>query len=75
MAITTEKTSVSTAVRPFRVDFPEDAVADLRQRIEVTRWPEKETVEDSSQGVQLRTMEELARYWADGYDFGRVGRD
>ena len=73
MAITTEKTSVSTAVRPFRADFPEDAVADLRQRIEVTRWPEKETVEDSSQGVQLQTMEELARYWANGYDFGRVG--
>ena len=72
MAITTEKTSVSTAVRPFRVDFPEEAIADLRQRIEATRWPEKETVEDSSQGVQLKTMEELARYWDNDYDFGRV---
>ena len=72
MAITTEKTSVWTAVRPFRVDFPEEAITDLRQRIEATRWPEKETVEDSSQGVQSRTMEELARYWANGYDFGRV---
>ena len=72
MAITTEKTSVSTAVRPFRVDFPEEAIADLRQRIEATRWPEKETVEDSSQGVQSQTMQELARYWANGYDFGRV---
>ena len=72
MAITTDKPTSATAVRPFRVAFPVDEIADLRRRIEATRWPEKETVEDSSQGVQLKTMQELARYWGNGYDFGRV---
>jgi pimeloyl-ACP methyl ester carboxylesterase len=72
MAITTDRPTGATAVRSFRVDIAEDAVADLRGRIEATRWPEKETVEDPSQGVQLKTMQELARYWANGYDFGRL---
>lgn len=72
MAITTDKPTSATAVRPFRFAFPVDEIADLRRRIEATRWPEKETVEDSSQGVQLKTMQELARYWGNGYDFGRV---
>jgi pimeloyl-ACP methyl ester carboxylesterase len=72
MAITTNRTTDAIAVRPFRVDFPEEEIADLRRRIEATRWPEKETVEDASKGVQLETMEELAHYWVNGYDFGRV---
>jgi pimeloyl-ACP methyl ester carboxylesterase len=72
MAITTDKPTSETSVRSFRVDFPDEAIADLRRRIEWTRWPEKETVEDSSQGVQLKTVKELARYWGNGYDFGRV---
>ncbi len=53
------------AVRPFRVDVPEEDLDDLRRRIAATRWPSKELVEDRSQGVQLATIQELARYWAD----------
>ena len=51
-------------IRPFRVDVPQEEIDDLRRRIEATRWPEKETVADQSQGVQLATIQELARYWA-----------
>ena len=60
-----------TDVRPFRIDLPEEAIADLRGRLAVTRWPSEELVADRSQGVQLATIQELARYWADGYDWGR----
>ena len=59
----------STEVRPFRVDVPQEAIDDLRRRIEATRWPSKELVEDRSQGVQLATMRELARYWTTEYDW------
>jgi pimeloyl-ACP methyl ester carboxylesterase len=62
----------ATEIRPFHVDIPEDQLADLRRRIAATRWPTKELVEDRSQGVQLATLQELARYWATDYDFGRV---
>jgi pimeloyl-ACP methyl ester carboxylesterase len=61
--------SSATDIRPFRVEVPEEALADLRQRIEATRWPSKELVGDRSQGVQLEPLQELARYWADGYDW------
>src|SRR5512133_2554205 len=61
-----------TEIRPFDVAFEEEEIADLRRRIAATRWPEKETVDDASQGVQLATIQELARYWAEEYDFGRV---
>ena len=57
------------AIRPFRVHFPDEALADLRRRIAATRWPDKETVTDQSQGVQLATMQKLARYWATDYDW------
>src|SRR5687767_11737356 len=57
------------AVRPFRVDVPEEDLDDLRRRIEATRWPSKELVEDRSQGVQLATMQALARYWTTDYDW------
>ncbi|MDQ3856700.1 MAG: epoxide hydrolase 1, partial [Chloroflexota bacterium] len=60
------------AVRPFRIDVPEEALAELRRRLAKTQWPEKETVPDSSQGVQLATMQELARYWATDYDWRKV---
>jgi Epoxide hydrolase N terminus len=50
----------ATEIRPFRVDMPEEAVADLRRRIAATRWPSKELVADRSQGVQLATLQELA---------------
>ena len=61
--------AVDTAIRPFRVDVPERELADLRQRVLATRWPERETVTDQSQGVQLATMRELARYWGTDYDW------
>ena len=57
------------AIRPFRVSFPDTEVADMRRRIKATRWPEKETVADATQGVQLATMQKLARYWGTDYDW------
>jgi pimeloyl-ACP methyl ester carboxylesterase len=57
------------AVRPFRIDVPEEDIVDLRRRIAATQWPEKETVADQSQGVQLAMIQELARYWATDYDW------
>ena len=68
---THETTATQFAIRPFRVDMPEEAIADLRRRITATIWPDKETVADASQGVQLATMQELARYWGTDYDFRR----
>src|SRR5258708_32445278 len=60
--------TLSTAIRPFSVHISDEAIADLRQRIAATRWPEQETVADSSQGVRLATAQGLARYWATNYD-------
>ncbi|MGO9887716.1 MAG: epoxide hydrolase family protein, partial [Solirubrobacteraceae bacterium] len=59
----------NTAIRPLQVAFSEDELADLRKRISATRWPERETVTDDSQGVPLQTMQDLARYWATDYDW------
>jgi pimeloyl-ACP methyl ester carboxylesterase len=61
--------SSETEIRPFRVAMPEDAIADLRRRIAATRWPERETVTDDSQGVRLAMIQELARYWGTDYDW------
>jgi pimeloyl-ACP methyl ester carboxylesterase len=61
--------SDDTAVRPFQVGFPEAELAELRRRVNATRWPERETVADDSQGVPLAMMQELARYWGGGYDW------
>jgi pimeloyl-ACP methyl ester carboxylesterase len=58
-----------TSIRPFRVDIPQEALDDLRRRIAATRWPSKELVADRSQGVQLATMQELARYWTTDFDW------
>jgi pimeloyl-ACP methyl ester carboxylesterase len=60
------------AVRPFHVDVPEEKLAELRRRIAATRWPSKELVEDRSQGVQLATLRELARYWETNYDWRKA---
>jgi pimeloyl-ACP methyl ester carboxylesterase len=60
-----------TTIRRFRVDVPEAELAELRRRVAATRWPERETVADESQGVQLATMQELVRYWGSEYDFRR----
>ncbi len=57
------------AIRPFHVHFSDEALADLKRRIAATRWPEKETVADQSQGVQLATMQKLAHYWGTDYDW------
>jgi pimeloyl-ACP methyl ester carboxylesterase len=62
----------SDTVRPFRFDASEEALGDLRRRVAATRWPERETVADPSQGVQLATAEKLARYWATDYDWRKV---
>ena len=62
----------ATAIRPFRVEFAQEQIDDLRKRLAAARWPSKELVADRSQGVQLAAMQMLARYWLDDYDFGRV---
>jgi pimeloyl-ACP methyl ester carboxylesterase len=62
-------TAETTAIRPFRIEVPEEQLAELRGRIAATRWPTAELVTDRSQGVQLPTMQELARYWTTDYDW------
>jgi pimeloyl-ACP methyl ester carboxylesterase len=62
----------ATEIRPFHVEIPEEQIDDLRRRIAQTRWPTKELVADRSQGVQLRTVQELARYWATDYDWRKA---
>src|SRR6516225_4082170 len=64
-----EESSGAAAIRPFRVEVPEEELAELRRRIAATRWPSRELVADRSQGVQLATIQELARYWAAEYDW------
>jgi pimeloyl-ACP methyl ester carboxylesterase len=64
--------TVETEIRPFQVDIPEEELAELRRRIEATRLPSKELVEDRSQGVQLATIQALARYWATDYDWRKA---
>jgi pimeloyl-ACP methyl ester carboxylesterase len=59
-------------LRPFRIKIPDQALADLRRRILATRWPDKETVADQSQGVKLATIQKLAKYWATDYDWRKV---
>src|SRR5690349_15424630 len=71
MSVTTDLAG-STAIREFTVDVPDQALDDLRRRIAATRWPSKELVADRSQGVQLATMQELARYWTTEYDWRRA---
>src|SRR5215218_6591157 len=66
---TPDEHSTETTIRPFRIDVPEEELDDLRRRIAATQWPEKETVADESQGVQLATIQELARYWVTDYDW------
>src|SRR6202011_1734421 len=61
-----------TQIRPFRVSVPAAALDDLKRRVLATRWPDKETVSDSTQGVQLAKVQELARYWATEYDWRKA---
>ena len=64
-----EQADDKNAIRPFSMSFPDEALNDLRRRIEAARWPEKEPVSDQSQGVQLATMQKLAHYWVTDYDW------
>jgi pimeloyl-ACP methyl ester carboxylesterase len=76
MSLTLENPTPSDAgqeaIRPFRVDVPDAAIEDLRRRVAATRWPEVETVRDTTQGVRLSTMQALARHWVDRHDWRRA---
>src|ERR1700680_3105707 len=72
MSTVVKPTSDQTAVHPFHVNVPDAELTDLRRRINATRWPEREQVTDDSQGVQLDTIQKLARYWATEYDWRKV---
>jgi pimeloyl-ACP methyl ester carboxylesterase len=69
MSVRTEESEGAGAIRPFTIETPEAEIEDLRARVVATRWPDKETVDDLSQGVQLATMQALAGYWATEYDW------
>ena len=69
MNAVTQQVHDTSAIRPFRVSFPEAELADMRRRINATKWPEREPVADASQGVQLATIQKLARYWGTEYDW------
>ena len=64
--------AATAEIRPFHVNVPEERLADLRQRIAATQWPDRETVNDATQGVQLTTMQKLARYWATDYNWRKI---
>ena len=69
---TKQRGAQTTEVRPFSVSAPESELTELRSRIKATKWPERETVTDASQGVQLATMQALANYWATEYDWRKI---
>jgi pimeloyl-ACP methyl ester carboxylesterase len=71
-SVTQPQASNTTAIRPFHVDVPEVELTDLRRRVKATRWPDRETVTDASQGVQLATTQALARYWASEHDWRKA---
>src|SRR5215813_6810001 len=60
------------AIRPFRINVPEEALVDLRRRLAATRWPDREIVADQTQGVQLATLQQLVRYWQTQHDWRKV---
>jgi pimeloyl-ACP methyl ester carboxylesterase len=69
MSVMTKGRADTTEVRPFTIEFPEADLEDLRARLAATRWPEREAVDDASQGVQLATIQAVARYWETEYDW------
>ena len=71
-ATTTRAGAEETAIQPFRARVPDEAIADLRRRLQMTRWPDKETVADASQGAQLAKLQELVTYWGTGYDWRKA---
>jgi len=66
------KPGTDESIRPFHIEVPEEKLADLKRRVQAAKWPEKETVNDETQGVQLGTMKKLAEYWASGYDWRKM---
>jgi len=72
MSVPTDHQAAATAIRPFQVSVPDQDLAELRRRIEAYRWPEREPVDDQSQGVQLATVQALATYWATEHDWRKV---
>src|ERR1700684_2345887 len=68
----TKQASGKTAIRPFQVNVPETELTELRRRISATKFPERETVTDATQGVQLATVQALAQYWATEYDWRKI---
>ena len=71
-ATAAEAATENGAIRPFRVNVPQEQLVDLRRRIAATRWPDRETVMDETQGVQLATMQKLARYWQTDHDWRKI---
>jgi pimeloyl-ACP methyl ester carboxylesterase len=71
-ASSSEQPTEDASIRPFRVDVPQEAIDDLRRRIAMTRWPDKETVPDRSQGIQLAELQKLLRYWGTSYDWRKA---
>ncbi len=69
---TSFKQTSNESIRPFHIEVPEEKLVDLKRRIQATKWPQKETVNDETQGVQLGTMKKLAQYWASNYDWRRM---
>ena len=70
--VSTDTSSARSDIRPFHVSFPEEQLADLRRRVKATKWPEREIVADDTQGVQLATMQALASYWGNSYDWRKT---
>jgi pimeloyl-ACP methyl ester carboxylesterase len=75
MSVTSQDSPERSAVRPFHIEVPESELTELRRRVEATRWPRRELVDDRSQGVQLAAMQELAHYWAHEYDWRRCEKE
>jgi pimeloyl-ACP methyl ester carboxylesterase len=69
VAVKPRTTAADSSIRPFRVHVSDEAITDLRRRLQMTRWPDKETVADASQGAQLAKLQELVRYWGTDYDW------
>ena len=70
--VTDAEIKQSTEVIPFHFSFSDEEISDMRRRIEATKWPERETVNDESQGIQLDVMQKLAKYWATEYDWRKI---
>jgi pimeloyl-ACP methyl ester carboxylesterase len=72
MSVTSERRETTTAIRPFTAEIPQSEIDDLRRRVQATRWPDRETVGDASQGAQLEKLQKLVAYWGTGYDWRRL---